>query len=105
MFYNTLEDIEDTVRSLNPQVLHDFENSCFSGRYVSPEVTPEFLLAVEAERGAGRIGARTAVPVGEVASCSGADTAVSPESKRSTASARDGYTGGFCESIHNSAVV
>ena len=57
MFYNSLEDIEDAIRSLNPASLSAFDASCFDGRYVTPEVTEHFLGVLEARRGAGRTGA------------------------------------------------
>jgi amidophosphoribosyltransferase len=37
------------VSSVNPQVTR-FETSCFSGEYVTGDVTPEYLAGVEAER-------------------------------------------------------
>mmetsp|Transcript_4442 Transcript_4442/g.7272 ORF Transcript_4442/g.7272 Transcript_4442/m.7272 type:complete len:655 (+) Transcript_4442:211-2175(+) len=60
VIYNDLEDIISAVRDLNPTRLQDFECSCFDGRYVTPEVTPEYLLNLEQKRGAGRFGARVA---------------------------------------------
>lgn len=57
MFYNSLEDITDAVRSLNPTILNSFEASCFDGRYVTPEVTPQYIKQLEARRGHGRTGA------------------------------------------------
>lgn len=57
VFYNSLEDIEDAIRSLNRAALGAFDASCFDGRYVTPEVTEQFLEELEAHRGAGRTGA------------------------------------------------
>jgi hypothetical protein len=54
LFYNTLEDTEDAVRSLNPEVLSVFESSCFNGKYVTPEVTEAYLQRVLSRRGAAR---------------------------------------------------
>jgi hypothetical protein len=51
VFYNTLEATEDAVRGLNPTHLSAFESSCFSGQYVTPEVTRAYLREVEARRG------------------------------------------------------
>mmetsp|Transcript_16564 Transcript_16564/g.24915 ORF Transcript_16564/g.24915 Transcript_16564/m.24915 type:complete len:562 (-) Transcript_16564:144-1829(-) len=53
--YNDLEDLEDSIRTLNP-ALQYFDTSCFSGHYVTPEVTEEMLAHVEAGRGRGRMG-------------------------------------------------
>lgn len=57
MFYNSLEDIEEAIRSLNPTVLRCFDASCFDGRYVTPEVTAQYLVELQSRRGAGRTGA------------------------------------------------
>jgi hypothetical protein len=54
LFYNTLEDTEDAVRSLNPEVLSVFESSCFNGKYVTPEVTEAYLQWVLSRRGVPR---------------------------------------------------
>jgi hypothetical protein len=54
LFYNTLEDTEDAVRCLNPEILAVFESSCFSGKYVTPEVTETYLQRVLSRRGAAR---------------------------------------------------
>eukprot|EP00981_Chlorochromonas_danica_P002089 scaffold423_cov185-Ochromonas_danica.AAC.13 len=53
VFYNDLKDVIEAIQSLNPQ-LTQFEDSCFSGEYVTEEVTEEYLNALEAARGAGR---------------------------------------------------
>ena len=45
-----LKDLEESVRSLNPGAIAGFESSCFSGRYVTSEVTPAYLAALEAAR-------------------------------------------------------
>lgn len=54
VFYNDLEDLEESVRSLNPEVLQKFDSSCFNGKYVTPEVTVELINLVESNRGKGR---------------------------------------------------
>lgn len=62
IIFNDLEDVEEAVRSLNPS-LKSFESSCFSGTYVTEEVTEEYLLNLEASRGLGRMGSiRTPSP-------------------------------------------
>jgi amidophosphoribosyltransferase len=37
------------VRAVNPRITQ-FETSCFSGRYVTGDVTPAYLAGVEAQR-------------------------------------------------------
>jgi amidophosphoribosyltransferase len=54
VIYNDLEDVIDAVRSLSSEVLKDFDASCFDGRYITPEITEEFLLELEQTRGVGR---------------------------------------------------
>ena len=49
LIYQDLEALVDDVRSVNPAVL-DFETSCFSGKYVTGDVTAEYLATIEAER-------------------------------------------------------
>ena len=49
LIYQDLEALVDDVRSVNPAVL-DFETSCFSGKYVTGDVTEEYLAGIEAER-------------------------------------------------------
>jgi amidophosphoribosyltransferase len=59
VIYNDLEDVEEAVRSLNPTGLRNFDSSCFSGHYVTEEVTPEYLEKVDAMRGANRLGMKS----------------------------------------------
>jgi hypothetical protein len=54
VIYNDLSDLEESIRSLNPSLLQKFDSSCFNGNYVTPEVTPELVRAVEDSRGNGR---------------------------------------------------
>ena len=49
--YNDLQDVLEAVRSLNPKILQ-LEDSCFSGVYVTEDVTEEYLEQLEASRGA-----------------------------------------------------
>ena len=39
----------NAVRSVNPKV-EGFETSCFSGVYITGDVTPEYLAGIEATR-------------------------------------------------------
>ena len=57
VFYNDLEDLEESIRNLNPKLLQAFDSSCFSGKYVTPEVTPQYVALSESRRGLGRTGA------------------------------------------------
>src|SRR5258705_3710931 len=49
LIYQDLSALIDDVRSVNPKVTH-FEDSCFSGNYVTGDVTQEYLDGVEAQR-------------------------------------------------------
>jgi amidophosphoribosyltransferase len=60
LIYQDLEALEEACRSVNPRV-KSFENSCFSGRYITGDVTPEYLAGIEAERNDGALGVRSAV--------------------------------------------
>lgn len=51
VIYNDLQDVVDSVRAFNPDVLNDFEDSCFSGKYVTDEITEVYLAALEEKRG------------------------------------------------------
>ena len=51
VFYQRLEDLEDAVREGNTMV-DDFDSSCFDGRYVTGDVTDEYLAHIEQIRGA-----------------------------------------------------
>lgn len=57
VIYNNLEDVVDAVKSLNP-ALTGFDTSCFNGKYVTPEVTEEYLKKLVSNRGKGRTGAK-----------------------------------------------
>jgi len=52
VFYQDLDDLIDAVKKANPQNTH-FETSCFDGKYITGDITPEYLAAVEAERNDG----------------------------------------------------
>jgi amidophosphoribosyltransferase len=49
LIYQDLDAMERAVRELNPK-LHTFESSCFSGHYVTGDVTTEYLSDVETRR-------------------------------------------------------
>jgi amidophosphoribosyltransferase len=49
LIYQDLEALVGDVRQVNSRVNH-FETSCFSGRYVTGDVTPAYLAGVEAQR-------------------------------------------------------
>jgi amidophosphoribosyltransferase len=49
LIYQDLAALVDDVRQVNPSV-GDFEASCFSGRYVTGDVTAAYLADVEAQR-------------------------------------------------------
>jgi amidophosphoribosyltransferase len=53
LIYQDLEALKDAVRSVNPR-LTQFEASCFDGRYVTGDVTSDYLNAVETRRDAAR---------------------------------------------------
>ena len=49
LIYQDLDALIEDVRSVNPKV-QNFETSCFSGIYITGDVTPEYLAGVEANR-------------------------------------------------------
>jgi amidophosphoribosyltransferase len=49
LIYQDLDALIEDVRSVNPRV-DSFETSCFSGVYITGDVTPEYLAGVEANR-------------------------------------------------------
>jgi amidophosphoribosyltransferase len=49
LIYQDLEALRNAVRSVNPRVIN-FEDSCFSGVYVTGDITQEYLDGVEAQR-------------------------------------------------------
>jgi amidophosphoribosyltransferase len=53
VFYNDLNDMLEAVQSLNPSKLSEFEDSCFSGKYVTEEITEAYLQQLEQQRGGG----------------------------------------------------
>jgi amidophosphoribosyltransferase len=49
VIYQDLSDLEEAVRQGNPAVT-DCEGSCFNGKYLAGNVTPEYLRKIEMER-------------------------------------------------------
>ena len=49
LLYQDLEDMVESVRLFNP-ALRDFDTSCFSGNYVTGDVTPAYLALVDGAR-------------------------------------------------------
>ena len=53
LIYQDLESLKDAVRRVNPKLV-SFEASCFDGRYVTGDVTSDYLQAIETQRDATR---------------------------------------------------
>jgi len=53
LVYQDLSELEDAVRRVNPR-LATFETSCFDGRYITGDVTSDYLRAIESRRDAAR---------------------------------------------------
>jgi amidophosphoribosyltransferase len=49
LLYQDLDDLIDSVRAINP-MLRDFDTSCFSGNYVTGDITPAYLELVDSAR-------------------------------------------------------
>ena len=54
LVYQDLEALRASIRDLRP-ALCDFDTSCFDGRYVTGDVTPEYLTALETAREGHRV--------------------------------------------------
>ncbi len=57
LIYQELKDLVEAVRRENPKISR-FETSCFSGDYVTGDITPAYLEALEARRRGERKGER-----------------------------------------------
>ena len=55
LIYQDLEALIDACRSVNPKV-RNFETSCFSGVYITGDITPEYLAGIEATRSDAELG-------------------------------------------------
>ncbi len=53
LIYQELEDLKKAVCQSNPAI-SQFDASCFDGIYITGDITPEYLNAVEAARGGGK---------------------------------------------------
>ncbi|HEX5611967.1 MAG TPA: amidophosphoribosyltransferase [Burkholderiales bacterium] len=53
LIYQDLDALRESVRRLNPQ-LTSFETSCFDGRYITGDITSDYLQAIETRRDAAR---------------------------------------------------
>jgi amidophosphoribosyltransferase len=58
LIYQDLAALVQACRSVNPAVT-SFETSCFSGIYITGDVTPEYLAGVEANRNDGELARRS----------------------------------------------
>jgi hypothetical protein len=54
VIYNDIDDVTDAVRSLNPSHLNQFDDSCFSGKYITDDINEDYLSRLEGSRGKGR---------------------------------------------------
>jgi len=59
LIYQDLDDLVEACRSVNPAI-ERFETSCFSGEYVTGDVTPEYLANIDALRNDGELARREA---------------------------------------------
>jgi amidophosphoribosyltransferase len=57
LIYQDLDALVEDCRSVNPRIQH-FETSCFTGTYITGDITPEYLATVEAQRNDGEISRR-----------------------------------------------
>ncbi len=59
LIYQDLDALIEDCRSVNPRIQH-FETSCFTGEYITGDITPEYLAGVEAQRNDGELRRREA---------------------------------------------
>jgi amidophosphoribosyltransferase len=59
LIYQDLDALIEDCRSVNPAI-EQFETSCFSGEYVTGDVTPEYLASIEALRNDSELARREA---------------------------------------------
>ena len=59
LIYQDLDALVEDCRSVNPAI-EGFETSCFSGEYVTGDVTPEYLANIDALRNDGELARREA---------------------------------------------
>ncbi|HEX7248898.1 MAG TPA: amidophosphoribosyltransferase, partial [Burkholderiales bacterium] len=53
LIYQDLDALEDAVRRCNPK-LTSFETSCFDGKYITGDITADYLHTIEVGRDAAR---------------------------------------------------
>jgi len=53
LIYQDLDDLKAAVRKANPDIA-EFDASCFDGRYITGDITPQYLDVIEARRGSGK---------------------------------------------------
>jgi amidophosphoribosyltransferase len=56
LVYQDIESMQRSVSDLNPSLMH-FDNSCFTGEYVTGDITPEYLESVGRNRSHAQDGA------------------------------------------------
>jgi amidophosphoribosyltransferase len=57
LVYQDLDALKASIRDLKPSLCH-FDTSCFDGCYVTGDVTPEYLTAIEMAREGHRVNER-----------------------------------------------
>jgi amidophosphoribosyltransferase len=55
LIYQDIEDMQKSVSDLNPALTH-FDTSCFTGQYVTGDITPEYLARIAAPRNDENLG-------------------------------------------------
>ena len=106
VIYNTLEDVEESVRSVNPkQLCHGFESSCFNGDYVTADVDEEYLRGESMKRGLKRGSLSTITTAAANASTlsTGGETGAGVGVIVGVGVSAGAEDGGVCESLHNSS--
>ncbi len=53
LIYQDLEDLKASVRKANPSIV-EFEASCFDGKYITGDITPDYLDKIEFGRAGGK---------------------------------------------------
>lgn len=58
LVYQDLDALENAVSKVSPAV-NNFETSCFTGAYITGDITPEYLSSLESQRNSGQTFLRT----------------------------------------------
>jgi len=53
IIYQDLDDLKAAVSKANPHIT-DFEASCFDGRYITGDITADYLNRIEVRRNSGK---------------------------------------------------